>query len=95
MNIKVNTVCGASSSGVGLGSAGGAEVVPGVVGRAGSVGVRWCSGVCSNNSGGTCPMRLSRSGSWISGSSPPPSSSSQLLLAISSSIVYYSYFDTV
>ena len=40
-------------------------------------------------------MRLSRSGSWISGSSPPPSSSSQLLLAISSSIVYYSYFDTV
>ena len=39
-DIKVNTVCGVSSSGVGLGSAGGAEVVPGVVDRAESVGVR-------------------------------------------------------
>ena len=36
-DIKVNTVCGVSSSGIGLGSAG-PEVVPEVVDRAESVG---------------------------------------------------------
>ena len=83
-------MCNASSGDDVSGSVGGVDsggVVSCSVAEADSVGMRWCSGVFSRNWGDTWLTRLSRSGSWIRGSSPPPSESQLSSLGISMCII--------